>query len=122
MLVVRAGIVHIPVARPQRVAARTWHFRVRESVRRPSAALKKEMTDGGPRDGETVALEDLQKIRHILSFLPPFGLGHLLRMVSKGPTQFEGGGPSQRAAGKRECALSSADPRALQFPHHVGHR
>jgi len=89
MLVVCAGIVHVPVARPQRVTGRTGHFWVRESVRAPRAAFKKEMTDGGPRYGKGVALEDLQKIRDVLSFPSSSVSVHLLRMLSKSPTQFE---------------------------------
>src|SRR5438132_1626051 len=86
--VVRAGIVHVPVSRPQRVAGRTWHLWMRESVRGSSAALKKEMTDGGPGDGESPALEHLQNIGDVLSFPPTSVSGHLLRMLSKSPAQF----------------------------------
>src|SRR5439155_14159534 len=68
LLIVGAGIMHVPVARPQPVVGRPWHFWVRESVRGPSAAFKKEMSDGGPGYGEGAALEDLQKIRDVLSF------------------------------------------------------
>src|SRR5215467_4499465 len=87
--VVYAGIVHVPVARPQRVPGRTGHSWVRESVRRPSTAFQKMMTDGGPCYGDSVAFEDLQKVRNILPFLPSFLPRHLLRMLSKSPTQFE---------------------------------
>jgi len=99
LLVVGAGIVPVPVAHPQRVTGRTGHFWVRESVREPRAAFKKEMTDGGPCYGKSVALEDLQKIRDVLSFPPSAVSGHLLRMLSKRPTQLEIRGDTCCSAG-----------------------
>jgi len=47
------------------------------------------MTDGSPGYGESEALEDLKKIRDVLSFSPSPVSGNLRRMLPKGPTQFE---------------------------------
>jgi hypothetical protein len=47
------------------------------------------MTDGGTGYRESEALEDLSKIGDVLSFSQSSVSGHLRRMSSKSPTQFQ---------------------------------
>jgi hypothetical protein len=81
-----------------RVSQRSWHFWVGEPVTTPGAALKKEMTDGGPRYGEAATLEDLQQMRNVLSFPPSLVSGLRSGNVSKSPTHFEIRGDTCRSS------------------------
>src|SRR5438477_10059250 len=91
--------MHVPVTRPGCVVGRAWHVRVRQSVRGPAAPLEKQMTDGGPRDRDGAALEDLQQHGDVFAFPTSLLSGHLLGMVAKSPTQLEVRGDT----GRRSC-------------------
>src|SRR5436309_11579334 len=96
LMVVGAGIMHVPVARPRCVAGRARHLRMRESVRGPAAPLEKQMTDGGPRDREGATLEDLQQQWEVSAFSTSLRSRHLRGRLPKRPTQLEIRGRSCR--------------------------
>src|SRR2546426_5912723 len=89
LLVIRAGVVDVPVACPQLVAGRTRHVRMGESARSPFAALEEQVADRGPSYGEIAVLEDPQKVRDILATLPSPLPCYFLRMHTKSPTQLQ---------------------------------
>src|SRR2546425_1479754 len=89
LLVICAGVMHVPVAYPQLVSGRARHLRVCEPARIPFAALEEKMTDRGPSYGEGTVFEDSQKVRNILATLPSPLPCHLFRMPTKGPTQLQ---------------------------------
>src|SRR5262245_48734561 len=89
LLVVCAGIVHVPVACPQLVVWRTRHFRVSKSSRSPWAAFKKQMTDSGPSYGESMVFEDPQNVRNVLPLSSSLLADYLFRMMSKSPTELK---------------------------------
>src|SRR2546428_7634470 len=69
-LVICAGVVHVPVACPQLVAGGTRHVRVSEPARSPFTALKKQVADRGPSNGEGTFFKDPQKVRNIVATWP----------------------------------------------------
>ena len=71
------------------------------------------MTDGGPRDRDGTALEDLQQHRDVVAFPTSLLSGHLLRMVAKRPAQLEVRGD----AGRSSCiVLEGRDRDTVEDP------